>query len=180
MGTDEEIERKIYSELGWSYFANGLELIEVLDLSWKKLDPVKDVAPNKLKYDDDLLHIYFIAKCLIFVDTSQMPPQVTRKHDFSNLAIQTTAFLYSTSAFEGAGEGPMALPSDFDDFYWEEIDLTSDIAGEIAEALINDSFEFKEKIVARNGEEAFLKTIKHKKLKQAMTKSWKRNKDSWV
>ena len=180
MGTDEEIERKIYSELGWSYFANGLELIEVLDLSWKKLYPVKEVAPNKLKYDDDSIHIYFIAKCLIFVDPSQMPPVVTREHDFSNLAIQTTVFLYSSSAFEDSGEGPIALPSDFDDFYWEDIDLTNDITDEIAEALINDSLEFKEMIVASSGEEAFLKKIKHKKLKQAMTKSWKKNKDSWV
>ena len=180
METDEEIERKIYSEVGWSYFGNGVELIEVLDLDWKKLDPTKDVAPRKLKYDDDSLHIYFIAKCLIFVDTSQMPPVVTEKHDFSNLAIQTTAFLYSTSAFQFAGEGPISLPSDFDDFYWEDLDLTKDISEDIAQALIEENNEFKEKLIAFNGEEEFLKTIKHKKLKQVMTNTWKKNKHFWV
>jgi len=180
METDEEIERKIYSEVGWSYFGNGLELIEVLDLNWKKLDPSKDIAPDNLKYEDDLVHIYFIAKCLIFVDSSQMPPVVTNGNDFSSLAIQNTEFIYSKSSFMHAGEGPMSIPSDFDDFYWEDIDLTTDITDEIAEALINDPLEFKEMIVSSSGEEAFLKKIKHKKLKQAMTKVWKKNKDYWV
>ena len=109
-----------------------------------------------------------------------MPPIVIKEHDFSNLAIQPTAFLYSTSAFEYSGKGPIVLPSDFDDFYWEDIDLTNDITDEIAEALINDPLEFKEMIVASSGEEAFLKKIKHKKLKQAMTKVWKKNKEYWV
>ena len=136
METDEQIERKIYSEVGWSYFANGLELIEVLDLNWKKLDPSKDIAPDNLKYKDDSVHIYFIAKCLIFVDSSQMPPVVTNGNDFSSLAIQTTVFIYSESSFMHAGEGPMSIPSDFDDINWEDIDITKDISDDIAQALI--------------------------------------------
>ncbi len=180
METDEEIESKIYSEVGWSYFGNGIELIEVLNLNWKKLDPVKDVAPNNLKYDDDSMHIYFIAKCLIFVDSSQMPPVVTNSNVFSSLAIQTTEFIYSESSFMHAGEGPMSIPSDFDDINWEDIDITKDISEDIAQALIEENSEFKEKLVAFNGEEEFLKTIKHKKLKQVMTKTWKKNKHYWV
>ena len=43
-----------------------------------------------------------------------------------------------------------------------------------------ENSEFKEKLVAFNGEEEFLKTIKHKKLKQVMTKTWKKNKHYWV
>ena len=77
-------------------------------------------------------------------------------------------------------QGPMSIPSDFNDNYWEELDLTKDISEDIAQALIREKSEFKEKLVAFNGEEELLSTIKHKKLKQVMTKTWKKNKHFWV
>ena len=181
METDEQIERKIYSEVGWSYFGNGLELIEVLDLNWKKLDPVKDAAPGNLKYDDDSVHIYFKVKSLIYCDSSQMPPAVNLDYStHSDLAIQTSEFIYSEKAFSYASQGPFPSQSDWNDLEWENIYLTKDIDEDIAQALIEENSEFKEKLVAFNGEEEFLKTIKHKKLKQVMTKTWKKNKHYWV
>jgi hypothetical protein len=181
METDEEIERKIYSEVGWSYFGNGLDLIEILDLTWKKLDPLKDIAPDNLKYDDDTVHIYFKVKSLIYCDSSHMPHvALTDKTNFSDLAIDTNAFLYSQKQFKYAAQGPSACPSDWNDLDWVNVDITKDITDDIAQALIEENNEFKEKLVAFNGEEEFLKTIKHKKLKQVMTKTWKKNKHFWV
>jgi len=170
METDEQIERKIYSEVGWSYFGHELHLIEILDLEWRKLDPLKDIAPHNFKYVDDLTHIYFEVKALIYCDSSTNSP----------VAIDTNAFIYSKEAFSYASQGPFPAHSDWLDLDWEDIDLTKDITEDIAQALIEENSEIKEKLVAFNGEDEYLKTIKHKKLKQVMTKTWKKNKHFWV
>ena len=99
-----------------------------------------------------------------------------------NKTIETylQALLLTGARRNKLAEGPMSTPSDFDDFYWEDIDITKDISDDIAQALIEENSEFKEKLVAFNGEEEYLKIIKHKKLKQVMTKTWKKNKHYWV
>ena len=52
METDDKIICKAYSEIGWSYFGNELDLIGILDFNWCRLAPAKDAPPDKLKYED--------------------------------------------------------------------------------------------------------------------------------
>jgi hypothetical protein len=167
METDDQIICKAYSEIGWSYFGNELDLIEILDFNWCRLAPAKDAPPDKLKYEDSSLHIYFKAKCLVLVKCR-------------DLAIQTSSFMYSETAFSYASQGPFPSQSDWADLDWVDVDLTKEVSKEVAKALIDENDEMKERLILNNGQEEFLKAIKHKNLQKVMANTWKKKKDYWV
>ena len=77
-------------------------------------------------------------------------------------------------------DGPFPSQSDWADLDWVDVDLTKEVSEEVANALVYENDEIKEKLILNNGQEEFLKAIKHKKLQQVMTKTWKKKKDYWL
>ena len=132
-----------------------------LDFNWCRLAPAKDVPPDKLKYEDGSLCIYFKAKCLVLLKCR-------------DLAIQTSSFMYSETAFSYASQGTFPSQSVWADLDWADVDLTKELCKVVAKALIDENDEIKERLILNNGQEEFLKAKKHKNLQQVMTKTWKK------
>ena len=88
--------------------------------------------------------------------------------------------MYSETAFSYALQGPFPSQSDWADLDWVDVDLTKEVSKEVAKALIDENDEIKERLILNNGQEEFLKAIKHKNLQQVMTKTWKKKKDYWL
>lgn len=82
--------------------------------------------------------------------------------------------MYSKTAFSYASQGPFPSQSDWADLDWIDVDLTKEVSQEVAKALINENDEMKERLILNNGQEEFLKAIKHKNLQKAMANTWKK------
>jgi hypothetical protein len=166
MVTDEEIELKAYSEVDWSYFGGELTLISIIDLNWKRLNPLIDIVEYGLGCVDDTPHILIRSECLVIYQR--------------DLLISRQVLLYTEEHLLEAGNGPLAIPDNFTFLDDTPIDLSEDIPKDIAKVLIDLAKQPSSYLVEQmlhyceDEEEDFIATIKNSALRNAFIKQWKK------
>ncbi len=165
MATDAEIESKACSEVDWSYFGGEITLISGIDLSWKRLNPLTDEAEYGLTYVDDTPHILIRSECLVKYQC--------------DLLISRQVLLYTEEHLLEAGNGPLAIPDDFDFLDDTPIDLSDDIPDDITKLLIEQAKQPRSYLVEQmlicheDDEEEFIATIKNSAIRDAFVRALK-------
>lgn len=165
MATDAEIESKACSEVDWSYFGGEMTLISGIDLSWKRLNPLTDEAEYGLSFIDDTPHILIRSECLVTYHC--------------DLLISRQVMLYTEEHLLETGNGPLAIPDDFDFLDDTPIDLSEDIPDDITKLLIEMAREPNSYLVEQilycheDEEEEFIATIKNSAIRDAFVNGLK-------
>ena len=159
MATDAEIESKACSEVDWSYFGGEMTLISTIDMNWKRLNPLTDQAEYGLAYIDETPHILIRSESLVTYHC--------------DLIISRQVMLYTEEHLLEAGNGPLAIPDNFDFLDDTPIDLSEDIPDDVTELLIELAKQPYSYLVEQiltcheDDEEEFIATIKNSALRDA-------------
>ncbi len=163
--TNDQIEDIIGREIGFSFFAAGMELLGVLDLDWGTVSPDVDPLPDdRLAYADATsMHVLIAARCLALNNDEFV---VTK--DF---------FLYTLQSLAEAGEGPSATPDSYIDVAWDPVDLQAEIAPELSELLVRvaealPSDALATLLASQDDATVFISEIKDAAIRHAFAQLW--------
>ena len=166
-----DIEEKIYAEIDYCYFGGDWDLITIMNMDWKRLNPSTDPILYGLDYVSEESHILFLAESLVT--------------DGFDLRVSRMVCLYTEENLMQAGEGPIAVPDKFDYLDDVEIDLTKDVPDEIVRVIVDfadcSRTDYIDRLLSsrEEGEDEFISGIKNIEIKKLVADSWEKMKKFW-
>lgn len=161
--------QKMYSEVGWSYFGSGTELLAILNLDWHRLLPGEDHSAFHVKDDYAANRIYFIARCLCLCG--------------DDLYTSTLGFLYEETVLRDVGgEGPQSIEERLEYLDDAQLAWTARLPKEVVDVLVTDidSSPMAHYLASLFDPDAFIQNIKNVRLRNAFAKYWQEHRQYYV